>query len=146
MKALRTFLRLATAILAIAICSRAADKTTWKPVPDAIVRIDDQGPKQWNLYHTGKNADPLLLQLGGRMLVIYVHDEAVYELSAAQIEHKGSDLLWRETDKPDKPLPTSAWSTRDVGSAWRIRMELTAEGRMFDIQIPQTPDFRRGIY
>jgi hypothetical protein len=137
--------RLAGLLLAITLGVRAADKITWKPITDAVLRIDDRAPKQWSLYRTGKKVDPLLLQLGTRVLVIYVRNRMVYEIPPAQISHKGDDLLWRETDKPEKPLATSDWSTRDIGSAWRVRVKLTEEGRLLDIQIPQMPDLR-GLY
>lgn len=126
----------------------AADKEqiVWKPIQDAILQIDSRAPKEWNVYQPGKKFDPLLLQIGSRYLVIYVRNEQVYELKPEQLRHKGDDLLWRETDKPAKPLPTSDWSTKDVGSASRILVKLSAEGRLVDIQIPQMPDLRRGIY
>jgi hypothetical protein len=132
-------------LLVFAISAPAAEKIAWKQVDGALLRIDDRAPKQWSLYHAGKKFDPLLLQLGSRVLAIYVRSQAVYEISPAQVEHKGEDLLWRETDKPEKPLATSDWTTRDVGSATRIRMKLADEGRMVDIQIPQMPDLR-GLY
>ena len=125
--------------------SRAADKIVWKPIPQVVLRIDDQAPKIWNVYRTGKKADPLLLQIGARLLVIYVHNQEVYEIQPEHVDHKGTELLWREADRPEKPLSTSDWSTRDVGSAWRIRVKLAAEGRMVDLQIPQLPDLR-GLY
>jgi hypothetical protein len=131
--------------LSLVTVAPAAEKITWKPITDAVLRIDDRAPKQWSLYHAGKKYDPLLLQLGSRVLVVYVRNQAVYEIPAAQLEHRGEDLVWRETDKPEKPLPTSDWSTRDVGSAWRVRVKLTEEGRLVDIQIPQMPDLR-GLY
>jgi hypothetical protein len=137
--------RLTGLLLVLAMGVHAADKVTWKPVEGALLRIDDRAPKQWGLYHAGKKFDPLLLQLGSRVLVIYVRNQAVYEVAPAQIERKGEDLLWRETDRPEKPLPTSDWSTRDIGSAWRVRVKLTEEGRLVDIQIPQMPDLR-GLY
>ena len=142
----RTLAGFIGSLLVLGMCAHAAEKVTWKPITDAILRIDDRAPKQWNLYRAGKKSDPLLLQLGSRALVIYVRNQAVYEISPTQLEHKGEDLLWRETDKPEKPLATSEWSTRDIGSAWRIRMKLASEGRVVDIQIPQIPDLRRGIY
>ena len=132
-------------LLALTLSAHAAEKVTWKPIPDAVLRIDDRAPKQWSLFHAGKKYDPLLLQLGSRVLVIYVHNQAVYEIPPAQVEHKGEDLLWREIDKPVKPLATSDWNTRDIGSAWRVRVKLTEEGRLVDIQIPQMPDLR-GLY
>jgi hypothetical protein len=133
-------------LLALTLGAHAAEKITWKSIPDAVLRIDDRAPKQWSLYHAGKKYDPLLLQLGSRVLVIYVHNQAVYEIPPAQVEHQGEDLLWREINKSVKPLATSEWSTRDIGSAWRVRVKLTEEGRLVDIQIPQMPDLRRGIY
>jgi hypothetical protein len=135
----------ASLLLVLAMGALAAEKVTWKPITDAVLRIDDRAPKQWSLYHAGKKYDPLLLRLGSRALVIYVRTQAVYEIPPTQLEHKGEDLLWRETDKPEKPLATSDWSTRDIGSAWRVRVKLAEEGRLVDIQIPQFPDLR-GLY
>ena len=139
------FGRFAALLFVLTLGAHAAEKATWKPITDAVLRIDDRAPKQWSLYHVGKKFDPLLLQLGSRALVIYVRNQTVYEIPATQFEHKGEDLLWREADKPEKPLATSDWSTRDIGSAWRVRVKLTEEGRLVDIQIPQMPDLR-GLY
>ena len=122
------------------------EKVIWKPVPDAILQVDSRAPKIWNVFQAGKKFDLLLLQLGSRYLVIYVRSMEIYEIKPEQLQHKGDDLLWRDTDKPDKPIPTSDWSTKDVGSASRILVKLSGEGRLVDIQIPQVPDFRRGIY
>jgi hypothetical protein len=138
-------LKFAALLLLLAAITHAADKATWKPITDAVLRIDDRAPKQWSLYHAGKKYDPLLLQLGTRALVIYVRNQTVYEIASTQFKRKGEDILWRETDKPTKPLETSDWSTRDIGSAWRVRVKLTEEGRLVDIQIPQMPDLR-GLY
>jgi hypothetical protein len=132
-------------LFALTAISRAADKIVWKTIPQVVLRIDDQPPKMWKIYHTEKKADPLLLELGTRMLVFYIHDQAVYEIMPEKLQRKGKDLLWSESDRPEHPLPTSDLDTRDVGSAWRIRVKLSAEGRLFDIQIPQRPDLR-GLY
>jgi hypothetical protein len=142
----RTFAGFVGFFLVLSMRAHAAEKLTWTPIADAILRIDDRAPKQWELYSAGKKFDPLLLRLGSRALVIYVRDQVIYEILPTQLEHKGKELLWRETDRPEKPLATSEWSTHDVGSAWRIRLKLASEGRVVDIQIPQTPDFRHGIY
>jgi hypothetical protein len=136
---------LCLAVLNIALAADK-EKVTWKPVPDAILQVDSRAPKVWNVFQAGKKFDPLLLQLGSRYLVIYVRSMEIYEIKPEQLQHKGDNLLWRDTDKPDKPVPTSDWSTKDVGSASRILVKLSAEGRLVNIQIPQVPDLRRGIY
>jgi hypothetical protein len=128
--------------------SRAADKEKilWKSIPNAILQVDSRAPKLWNVFQTGKKFDPLLLQLGSRYLVIYVRNMEVYEIKPEQLEHKGEDFLWRESDKPAKPVAISDWSVKDVGSASRILVKLADEGRVVNIEIPQMPDLRRGIY
>ncbi|MBZ5641421.1 MAG: hypothetical protein LAO19_01560 [Acidobacteriia bacterium] len=133
------------ALLALWLPAFSADKIVWKPIPDAILQIDQRPVKIWNLFQAGKKIDPLLLQLGARSLVIYVRNQQIYEIKPEQLQHKGEDLLWRDSDKPAKPLATSDWSTRDIGSALRIRVKLASEGRSIDIQIPQIPDLR-GLY
>jgi hypothetical protein len=129
----------------LAVCAWPAEKITWKPMSDAILEIDSRPVKLWNLFHAGKKYDPLLLQLGARSLVIYIRNQKVYEIKPDSLEHKGEDLVWRDSDKPEKPLPTSDWSTRDIGSAIRVRLQLSEEGRRIEIQIPQMPDLR-GLY
>lgn len=144
----RWFFGIAGLCLALMSVSRAADKETivWKSIPNAILQVDSRAPKVWNIFQPGKKFDPLLLQLGSRYLVIYVRKMEVYELKPEQLEHKGEDLLWREADRPAKPIATSDWSTKDVGSASRILVKLAGEGRTINIEIPQMPDLRRGIY
>jgi hypothetical protein len=142
------FLGIAGLCLAVLGVSHSADKEkiVWKSIPNAILQVDSRAPKIWNVFQAGKKFDPLLLRLGSRYLVIYVRNKEVYEIKPEQLGHKGEDLLWRETDKPAKPLATSDWSTKDVGSAMRILVKLSGEGRIINIQIPQVPDLRRGIY
>jgi hypothetical protein len=144
----KSFFGIAGLCLALMNVSRAADKDkiVWKSIPDAILQVDSRAPKLWNVFQAGKKFDPLLLQLGSRYLVIYVRNMQVYEIKPEQLEHKGDDLLWRESDKPAKPVATSDWSIKDVGSASRILVKLADEGRVVNIEIPQMPDLRRGIY
>jgi len=46
--------------------SRADGKVVWKQLDQAILRVDDQPPKDWNIYRANRKGDVLLLQLGGR--------------------------------------------------------------------------------
>ena len=139
---------IAATLLIVAATVLAADKEkiVWKSMPNAILQVDSRAPKEWNVFQPGKKFDPLLVQIGRRYLVVYVQKMEVYELKPEQLEPKGDDLLWRESDKPDKPTATSEWSNKDVGSATRILLKLSSEGRMLNIELPHMPDVRRGIY
>jgi hypothetical protein len=133
-------------ILAGRLPAADKEKIVWKSIPDAILQVDSRAPKIWNVFQAGKKNDPLLLQLGSRYLVIYVRNMEVYEIKPEQLGHKGEDLLWRESDKPAKPVATSDWGLKDVGSAMRILVKLADEGRILNVEIPKLPDVRRGIY
>jgi len=139
-RALRPLIAFA-ALAAAASAVRPADKITWKQYETmATFRIDDRPVASWNLFHPGKKEDPLLLQVGERFLLIEIRERQIFDLDAKKIERHGNELVWRENDKPAKPLDASAWNVRDVGTARRIRFQL--EGRLFDLQTPEILDWR----
>jgi len=114
----------------------------WKPVQDALLRVDDHPAKEWNLYQWGKKTDPLLLELNGRFLLLEIHDQRIYEIPASKIEHKGNELIWAASDRPDKPLETASWTVRDVGLAYKFTLRLVAENHVLDVQLPHPLDIR----
>ena len=137
------FLCMIVAVLSTANHTFAADKpVAWKPIPQALLRVDDQPVKNWNVYMENKKSDPLLLQMGNRFLLIQVHARKIFELAPAKIEHKGTELLWHPANLPAEPLATSNWIIRDVGFAYRIDARLVAENHVVDLQLPHPMDLR----
>jgi len=119
----------------------AKDKPlSWKPIEDALLRVNDSPPKEWSAYRTGKKNEPLVLQVGNRFLFIQSHDHQVFELDPAKIEHKTEELLWSPTDRPAKPLATSDWNVDDIGAAFVIKVKLDAENAVVDLQLPHPPE------
>ena len=132
-------------IPALVTTALAADKNkpvAWKPITEALLRVDDQPVKNWNVYWESKKGDPLLLQIGDRFLLIQVHERKVFDLASAKIEHKGKELLWDPASLPAEPLASADWLIKDVGFAYRINMRLVAENRVFDLQLPHPMDLR----
>ena len=137
------FLCVIVAVVSTANRTFAADKpVAWKPIPQALLRVDDQPVKNWNVYMENKKSDPLLLQMGNRFLLIQVHARKIFELAPAKIEHKGTELLWDPANLPAEPLATSNWIIRDVGFAYRIDARLVAENHVVDLQLPHPMDLR----
>jgi hypothetical protein len=114
----------------------------WKPIQQALLRVDDQPVKTWNVYLENKKGDPLLLEMGNRFLLIEVHERKIFEIAPAKIDRKGANLLWDPADRPAEPLATSNWIIRDIGFAYRIGARLVAENRVFDLQLPHPMDLR----
>jgi hypothetical protein len=137
------FLLSANAALFIASPALAADKpVAWKPLQQALLRVDDQPVKNWNVYQQNKKGDPLLLEMNNRFLLIHIHDRKIFELPPTKIQHKGADLLWDPSARPADPLPASDWVIRDVGFAYRISVRLAAENRLLDLQLPHPMNLR----
>jgi hypothetical protein len=121
------------------------EKIVWKPITAVILRIDDRAPKLWNIYKPDKK-DMLLVQLGERYLMLDVKEKQIFELDPQKLGHKGKELLWNEADKPTEPLPTEDWLIREVGPARRIRVKLSGEGRVLNIEVGLAPDERTRRY
>jgi len=136
------FCLIATALLTVGPTHAADKPVTWKPIRQALLRVDDQPVKNWNVYQQNKKGDPLLLELNNRFLLIQVHDRKVFELSPAKIERKSNELLWDPADLPAEPLATSDLVIKDVGFAYRIGARLVAEKRVLDLQLPHPMDLR----
>jgi hypothetical protein len=137
------FLLSATGLLRSVATALAADKpVTWKPITQALLRVNDQPVKNWNVYQENKKADPLLLEMGDRYLLIQVHERKIFELAPAKIEHKGAELLWDPATLPAEPLATTEWLIKDVGFAYRLGVRLVAENRILDLQLPHPMDLR----
>jgi hypothetical protein len=113
---------------------------TWKPIEDALLRVDDAPLKEWNVYQTGKKTDRLVMQMGKRFLLIEFHDQQIYEIDPAKVQHKNDDILWNPDDRAAQPLATSDWTNTDIGGAFGISAKLDAENHVLDLQLPHPPD------
>jgi hypothetical protein len=124
------------AVLGCAAAALAADTVIWKVMDAAILRVDDQPPKDWSVYRQGKKSNAVILQIGERLLLIELHAEQVRELDAAGVQHKEGELVTTK-DPGGKQLAIAGWTVRDVGPARRIHFELVGESHVVDLELPQ---------
>ncbi len=120
----------------------AGERIVWKPLENAVLKVDERPAKVWNVYRAEKKDHLLLVTLGRRFLMLDIKGREIYELDPTKFEQKNNELLWHEADKPARPLPTADWVVRDAGRARRIRVRLADEGRVLEVQVPITRDFR----
>ena len=136
------FVRVVAVVLlvgALASPGIAGEKSLWKPVAFAIVKFNDEAPKSWNLYHTEKKG-VLLLRLWKRYLLVDVNGQEVYEIDPQTVKPHGEDVEWSPADKPDQPIETLEWKTRDVGPMERVQFRLGKAGHILELQIPLLPN------
>ncbi len=136
-------LRAAIAIFALAICAlplRAQSapsekKTLWKSVEFAIVKFNDEAPKSWNIYHTEKKG-LLLVQLWKRYLLVNMKEQEVYEIDPQTVKPHGDAVEWSLADKPEQPMETPDWKTKDLRSMELVKFRLGKDGHFLEMQIP----------
>ncbi len=112
-----------------------AVKMLWKPVGFAIVKFNDEAPKSWNIYHTEKKG-LLLVRLWKRYLLVDMKEQEAYEVDPQTVKQQGENVEWSPVDKPDQPLETPEWKTRDVGSMQLVKFRLGKGGHILELQIP----------
>ncbi len=137
------YIGLALGAAALSVGAATAEKIVWKPLERVVLKVDEKPARIWSVYRAEKKDHLLLVALGQRYLLLDVHEHQIYELDPAKLERKEKELLWREADRPAKPMPTADWTVRDIGPARRIRAKLAAEGRVLEVQIPIQPDLRQ---
>jgi hypothetical protein len=112
--------------------------SVWKLIPNAFLRINDEGVKDWSVYQIEKRDDRFVLEIPDRYLLIIPDTRQVFDLDSARIAHDGMNLQWDPAKIPAKPLATSTWLVRDVGFARRIKLRIDADDRTLDLQIPHS--------
>jgi hypothetical protein len=118
------------------VCSQvASQKQLWKSVAFAIVKFNNEAPKSWNIYHTEKKG-LLLVRLWKRYLLVDMKEQEAYEIDPQTVKPRGEDVEWSPADKPDEPIETPEWKTRDVGSMQLVRFRLGKDGYVLELQIP----------
>lgn len=119
--------------------AQAQGKLLWKSVGFAIVKFNDEAPKSWNLYHAEKKG-VLLLHLWKRYLLLDVKEQEVYEIDPQTVKPAGDKVEWSLADKPDEPIETPEWKTRDIGPMQRVAFRLGKGGHILELQIPLKPN------
>jgi hypothetical protein len=126
-------------LLAATAPAGAADKSLWKPLEFAIVRVNDSAPQQsWNIYHNPeKKGGPLLVRIWKRYLLIRIDDEEAYDIDPGKIKQQGDNVEWSLSDVPSEPIETSEWKVRDVSYTMRrVRFRFGKDGHFMEIQLP----------
>lgn len=129
---------IASAVCALPLAAQpqsSEKKLVWKSVEFAIVRFNDEAPKSWSLYHTEKKG-LLLVRLWKRYLLVDVKEQEAYEIDPQTVKPAGDNVEWSLTDKPQEPLETIEWRTRDIGPMQLVAFRLGKGGHVLELQIP----------
>lgn len=119
-----------------------AERIAFKRQATAILKMDGKPVKFWEVYVAEKRGHLVLAQLGRRYLLLDTKEKEILEIEpgAIQSKPKGNDVAWTRSPQNEKHIESSEWSLRSVGPAVAIKVRLSAEGRVLEIQLPRMPD------
>jgi hypothetical protein len=113
----------------------------WTEADGGQVKLDGKVPIKWNLYQPDKkdkkkDPDQALVLLGRRYLLIDTRAKLVYEVKAADLRASGTGFESGDLTQDARVVPSTEWTSRDVGPAQLINLTLEDYGRMLEIQLP----------
>jgi hypothetical protein len=121
----------------------------WVSVSEAQVKLDDKTPLGWNVYQPEKknkkdkkDSNLVLILLGHRYLLLDTHAKVAYEVPLTALKVQAGSVDSGDLAQQSRVIPTTDWSSRDVGPAEIFQLTLGDYGRVLQISLPHPPDLR----
>lgn len=138
------------AILILAGIAGAAgdtDRVHWKQVDESEVKLDGKPPIGSNVYLPDKKSKkkdsyPVLVLLGRRYLMLDIKSRLVYAVFPSDLDKQGGDIETGDLADPSRIIPSTDWTSRDVGPAQLIRLTLGDYNRVLEVELPHPVDLR----
>ena len=133
-----------------AFAQNSGAQIRWKPVDMAQVRVDGKTPLKWNVYQPDKkdkkdkkrDSDLILVLLGHRFLMIDAKEHEVYVVPLAALHAQGPDFESGDLEQDANEIPTTDWTSHDVGPAQLYRLTLGDYNHVLEVSIAHPPDLR----
>jgi hypothetical protein len=118
-------------------------------VSEAQVKLDDKTPLGWSVYQIEKknkkdkkDSNLVLILLGHRYLLLDTHAKVAYEVPLTALKAQGGSVDSGDLAPQSRAIPTTDWSSRDVGPAEIFQLTLGDYGRVLQLSLPHPPDLR----
>lgn len=136
----------------IAAANTDSNAIHWVSVSEAQVKLDDKTPLAWSVYQTEKknkkdkkdkkDSNLVLILLGHRYLLLDTRARVAYEVPLTALKAQGGTVDSGDLAQQSRVIPTTDWSSRDVGPAEIFQLTLGDYGRVLQISLPHPPDLR----
>lgn len=133
----------------IAAANTDSSAIHWVSVSEAQVKLDDKTPLGWNVYQPEKknkkdkkDSSLVLILLGHRYLLLDTRARVAYEVPLTALKAQVGTVDSGDLAEQSRVIPTTDWSSRDVGPAQIFQLTLGDYGRVLQISLPHPPDLR----
>jgi hypothetical protein len=122
-----------------------SDRIHWKQVDASEVKLDGKPPLAANVYQPDKKSkkkDFVLILLGHRYLMLDTRSRLVYVVFLTDITKQGADIETGDLAQPSRIIPSTDWTSHDVGPAQLIKLTLGDYNRVLEVELPHPVDLR----
>jgi hypothetical protein len=122
-----------------------SDRIHWKQVDESEVKLDGKPPIGSNVYlpdKKSKKKDLVLILLGHRYLMLDTKSRFVYAVFLTDITKQGADIETADLAEPSRIIPSTDWTSHDVGPEQLIKLTLEDYGRVLEVELPHPVDLR----
>jgi hypothetical protein len=113
----------------------AKKKVVWKPVMEALLKLNEHPVKHWNVLQADKNHNLLLVQVSRDWYVFNLKRKLLYRADPNDFEARGENLVGPVPDRNTPRVKTDAWDSHNVGLAQQITVELAKSGDKLTIEL-----------
>jgi hypothetical protein len=128
---------LAALVLMAAAPARASNKKLiWKPVNQALLKLNNHPVKTWNIFQADKNRNLVLVQVVSAWYILNLKEKRTYKVEREDFETRGENLAGPAPDKNTPVVKTNGWDSHDIGPAQQITIKFANNGDVLAIELP----------
>lgn len=113
-----------------------AKKAVWKPVMQALLKLNEHPVKHWNVLQASKNHNLLLVQVSGDWYIFNLKRKLLYRADRSDFETKGENYVGPVPDRHTPRVKTDGWDSHNIGPAQQVTVELAETGDKLTIELP----------
>jgi hypothetical protein len=127
----------AVLLLAAAAPAGARDKKLiWKPVNQALLKLNNHPVKTWDILQPDKDKNLVLVQVISAWYVLNLKEKRAYKVERKDFETQGENLVGPAPDKHAQAVKTNGWDSHDIGPAQQITIKFADNGDVLAIELP----------
>ena len=135
---IRTAVALVAALGFAAAAAALADgkKILWKPVPQALLKLNNHAVKTWDVLQAEKNSNLILVQVDRDWYVLNLKQKRVYKTERGDFLEWGNGLFGPEPGSQTPVVKTKGWDSHNIGPAQQITVHFAESGDVLAVELP----------
>ncbi len=109
---------------------------TWKPVMQALLKLNNHAVKKWNVLQADKDHNLLLVQVNRDWYAFNLKKKRLYRVDRRDYKAHDGNMVGPEPDKRTPEVRTAGWDSHDIGPAQQVTVQLAESGNVITIELP----------